>query len=304
MPDLTRLASELIEKLHSWLEALVVMLPNFALAVVAVVAGALLARLTRNVAERGLMRVTGNVPVSQLLSNLARIAVVALSLFVALGLLQLEKTVTSLLAGVGVVGLALGFAFQDIAANFMSGFLMVLNQPFNEGDLVEVAGQRGRIKGISLRASELETLQGLTVLLPNKDVFQNAITNYTRTPYRRLDLSVGTAYGDDLENVRGVTLGAVQDVPHRDHSRDVRLFFEEFGDSSINFTLQIWLERSDEIYYLEARSEAMIAIKRAFDQAGITIPFPIRTLDFGARAVGGEALSDMPLKLAKVESAR
>jgi small conductance mechanosensitive channel len=301
MPDLTQLASELTEKLHSWLQELVVMLPNLVLAVLAVLAGALLARLTRNVVHRALMGVTSNAPISQLLANLARIAIVALSCFIALGLLELEKTVTSLLAGVGVVGLALGFAFQDIAANFMSGFLMVINQPFDVGDLVEVAGQRGRIRGISLRASELETLQGLTVLLPNKDVFQNAIINYTRTPHRRLDLAVGTAYGDDLEKVRRVTIEAVRNVPHRDRSRDVRLFFEAFGDSSINFTLHIWLERSDELAYLEARSEAMIATKKAFDEAGITIPFPIRTLDFGARAVGGEALSDMPLRLAKVE---
>jgi small conductance mechanosensitive channel len=264
---------------------------------VVMMVGIFVSRGLGSVVNKALERVTGNQQVSFLLSRLTSVAVVSLSLFVALGLLELDKTVTSLLAGVGVVGLALGFAFQDIAANFMSGFLMALNRPFEVGDLVEVAGQRGRIKSVSLRASEIETLQGLTVLVPNKDVYQNAITNYTTTPHRRLDLAVGTGYGDDMETVRSVVKKALQHTPHRDADRDVELFFEAFGDSSINFSARVWLTQSEESIYLEARSEAMIAIKKALDAANLTIPFPIRTLDFGAAASGGEGLGSVPIQL-------
>jgi small conductance mechanosensitive channel len=143
---------------------------------------------------------------------------------------------------------------------------------------------------VALRATEVETLDGLSILIPNKDIFQNPIINYTRTRQRRVDFSVGTAYADDMETVRRVVAKAVENVPDRDKSREVGVFFEGFGDSSINFLVHIWLDESSEMAFLKARSEAMIAIKRAFDENGITIPFPIRTLDFGAKVVGGTRL--------------
>jgi small conductance mechanosensitive channel len=191
---------------------------------------------------------------------------------------------------VGVVGLALGFAFQDIAANFMSGLLMTLNRPFEVGDLVEVAGKQCRIKRVELRATAVETTDGLSILIPNKEIFQNPIANYNRTQKRRMHLRMGASYGSDMEKVRRVVIEAVQNVPYRDPDRKVELFFEAFGDSSIDFELRIWLVVATQVGLLEARSEAMIAIKRAFDAENIAIPFPIRTLDFGAPSVGGVGL--------------
>lgn len=289
--------SKLTTKLTGWFEALVVMLPDLALSLLAVLAAAWLARWVGRGVRGALLRVSGNRPVSELLGTVARIATTLVGLFIALEILDLEKTVTSLLAGVGVVGLALGFAFQDIAANFMSGFIMAMRRPFDVDDLVEVSGRVGRILTIELRATEIETLDGLAVVVPNKEVFQNPIVNYTKTPFRRLELSAGTAYADDMTRVRDVVSEAVRDVPHRDQNREVDVFFESFGDSSINFLVHIWLDSSDQRSWLRARSEAMIAMKKAFDREGITIPFPIRTLDFGAKVVGGERLDAMDLRV-------
>lgn len=287
MTKLSDLLTKLLEKLESWLDELVVMLPNLILAVGVVVLGWFVAQWVRRGMYRLIQRITRNEPISGLLSTVARITVISISVLFALGLLNLDKTVTSLLAGVGVVGLALGFAFQDIAANFMSGFMMALNHPFSVGDLVEVANRKGKVKAIELRATELETLDGLSVLIPNREIFQNPIVNYTRTGPRRLDLTVGVAYSDDLELARRLAIEAGQQLSARAKDREVRVVYNEFGDSSINFSLQVWLHRSDQATLLEARSEAIIAIKRTFDAHGITIPFPIRTLDFGASAVGG-----------------
>jgi small conductance mechanosensitive channel len=245
-----------------------------------------------------LRRLTHNDSISRLLATAAQVAVVLFALFFSLELLHLDKTVTSLLAGIGVVGLALGFAFQDIAANFMSGFLMAWNRPFKVGDLVVVSTHRGRVKEIAFRATTLETLNGLSVMIPNKEVFKNAIVNYNQTDSRRLDLTLGTAYGDDMSTVRGVVASAVADVPFRDRARDVEVLFDEFADSSINFSVLIWLQQSDELSYRRARSEALIAIKSALDRERLTIPFPIRTLDFGADAIGGKRLDEMKLRLA------
>jgi small conductance mechanosensitive channel len=283
MIDLSNVWTKLIDKLIGWLEAMVVMLPNLVLAVLVVLLTAWIARWVERGARGLLLRVSGNRPISDLLGTVARITTLVTGVFIALGMLGLDRTVTSLLAGVGVVGLALGFAFQDIAANFMSGFIMALRRPFDVGDLVKVADHLGRIKRVELRATELETLDGLAVIVPNKEVFQKPIVNYTKTRTRRLDFSAGTAYADDMEKVREVVSQAVQDVPNRDPAREIEVFFESFGDSSINFLVRIWLSEADQLSWLRARSEAMIAMKKAFDREGITIPFPIRTLDFGAR---------------------
>ena len=211
-------------------------------------------------------------------------------LFVALGVLGLDKTVTSLLAGVGIVGLALGFAFQDIAANFMSGLILSFRHPFRVGHLVQTQGFMGVVADISLRTTVLRQLTGEHVRIPNKDVLGNPLINFSAAGERRVDLEVGVSYGEDLERVREVALRAVESVAPRRQERPVELFYEGFGDSSIDFVVRFWIDFARQPDYLAARSAAVIAIKQAFDREGITIPFPIRTLDFAA--VGGTTLPD------------
>ncbi|MFP4376018.1 MAG: mechanosensitive ion channel family protein [Spirochaetales bacterium] len=296
MESFENIAEQLTEKINGWIESFITTLPNLVVAVVVVVAFGLLSLLVKRLAQTTLTRFSNNHQIALLLATIARLAIVAVGLFIALEILALEKAVTSLLAGVGVVSLALGFAFQDMAANFVAGVVMALRRPFKEGDLVEVVESRGHVQRVTLRSTELETLDGLSIIVPNKNIFQNTIINYTRTDNRRMDVMVGTAYGDDMSGVRRVVVDAVRDVPYRLESRDVELFFEAFGSSSINLVVRIWLNQADELSYLEARSEAMISIKAALDNAGYTIPFPIRTLDFGAAAVGGEQLASLPLE--------
>jgi len=282
-------------KLQAWLNAAIEMLPNALLALLAILFFGLVSRRVEKLVVRLVFRLSNNRPISEIIGGVARVATVIFGIFSALSLLSLERTVTSLLAGVGVVGIALGFAFQDIAANFMSGILMALRRPFDVGDLVEVGGRLAKVQRIELRATVLMTLDGLVVVLPNKEIFQNPIVNYTVTKGRRLDVQVGTAYSDDLERVRDVTVEALQKLEGRDPDEKVEVLFEAFGDSSINHVARIWLLESDELNYRRCRSEAIIAIKKAYDAADITIPFPIRTLDFGAAAVGGERLDTMKL---------
>lgn len=304
MGDLSDGWSKLVEKLVGWIEEFILMLPNLVLAVITIVVASWVARWVQRGVHGLVLRISDNRPISDLLGTIARIAVVLAAGFVALGLLSLDKTVTSLLAGIGVVGLALGFACQDIAANFMSGFIMAVRRPFDVGDLVDFSGRFGRIRAIELRATELETPDGLTILIPNKDVMQNPIVNYTKTPGRRLDFNVGTSYANDMDTVRRVTIAAVQDVPHRDRTREPEVYFTGFGDSAIEFVVRIWLTCSGQLEWLDARSEALIAMKTAFDRERIKIPFPVRTLDFGANAIGGERLDAMGLRAIAGDDAR
>ncbi|MBU1819988.1 MAG: mechanosensitive ion channel family protein, partial [Bacteroidetes bacterium] len=125
--------------------------------------------------------------------------------------------------------------------------------------------------------------------------FQNTIENFTVLGRRRLDLSVGVSYGDDLRKVKDITIKAAQKVSVRSMTDDITLYFEEFGDSSINFSLRIWLNATDQPTFLQGRHEAILYIKEAYDANDIMIPFPIRTLDFGIK--GGEKLSEMDVRV-------
>lgn len=277
------LVALVFEKLDAWLTGLIEMLPNLMVAIVVVVLAALVARLLSNLVERAAEKSAANAQVASLLAVATRLGILTLGMFVALGILQLEKTVTSLLAGVGVVGLALGFAFQDIASNFMSGIIMAIREPFQLGDLVETHGQMGHVERVTLRATILKNFSGQLVIIPNKDVLQSPITNYTQTRERRVEVEVGVAYDDDLEQALSVACEAVEEVPGRDASRDVDAIYTGFGASSVDMQVRFWLDLNDDkADYLKARSHAVVAIREAFEGAGISIPFPMRTLEFAA----------------------
>ena len=289
--DLTKALSSVVDKVGGWIEGFIAMLPNLGVAVLVVVAFWLCARLGSRLLRRGLDRINENHQINALLATIARVAIITTGLFVALGLLSLDKTVTSLLAGVGIVGLALGFAFQDIAANFMSGVIMAVRHLFRVGDVIQTGGFTGVVERVELRATVIRQFTGESVIIPNKEVFQNPVINFSRHGVRRVDIPVGVSYGDDLERAAEIARTAVQSVPDRDTTREVEVFFTGFGGSSIDFTLRFWIPFEHQVEYMRARSRAIVAIKAAFDENQVTIPFPIRTLDFSS--VGGEKLDEV-----------
>jgi small conductance mechanosensitive channel len=288
--NLTDTFEQLVDKLQGWVEAAILLLPNFVAACIITLIAAFAARLVRRGVRTVLARTSSYEQVNNLLASIAYVVVLAVGIFLALGVLELDKAVTSLLAGAGIIGLALGFAFQDIASNFIAGILLSIRRPFVEGNIIETGDHVGTVVEINLRSTRVRTFQGQIVIIPNAQVFQNPVKNYS-TGHRRVDVACGVSYGDDLIKARSLALDAVKALPMVDHERPIELFYSEFGDSSINFTLRFWTDFSKQPDFLNAESEAIIAIKQAFDDGGITIPFPIRTLDFGI--VGGERLDEV-----------
>lgn len=274
----SELVSELSEKVLSWWDHLVLMLPNVFLAMVLLFAFTMLGKVVKNVSVRLLGRVSDNIAVNRLTGTLVHLTILTLGVFSALDVLNLDKTVTSLLAGVGVVGLALGFAFQNTATNLVSGLFMATRYPMNVGDLVETNGYFATVEQVTLRYTTLRNFDGELIVIPNKSILEGPLVNYTERKERRVNLSVGVTYDADLEKVQRVVKEAIRTCV--DFDRPVAVQYEAFGDSSINFVVRFWLPDSDHKRWLEARSDAVIAIKKAFDREGITIPFPIRTLEF------------------------
>ena len=235
-----------------------------------------------------------NATLNNLFASLVYIFSLGVTAFVALSVLNLDKAVTSILAGAGIIGLALAFAFQDIAANFMSGIFLSIRRPLHTGDIVQIKDYMGKITEINLRDTVLRTFQGQMVIIPNKDVLQNPIENYSMLGKRRMDLTVGVSYGDDLEKVKNITLKAVKGIEGLTKEDEITFFFKEFADSSINFDIRLWVRTPEQPEFLKVRSEAVMRIKKAFDENDITIPFPIRTLDFGIK--GGLSLNEVSIK--------
>lgn len=297
--DLEQAVRDALAKVTGWVEALVESLPEIVSAILILLVFSFLARSARSVVRRLMDRVTDHGPVKSLVATGAYVGLWALGLFLALGVLQLDQAVTSLLAGVGILGLALGFAFQDIAQNFIAGVLMAIRRPFTDGDLIETNGHFGRVEDIDLRGTQIRTLQGQLVRIPNGKVYGEALVNYSAARGRRMDLACGVTYGDDLERARDVALSAMEDVVGRDRTREPELFYEGFGGSSIDFMLRLWLEDTEQMTFLRARSDAVIRLKKAFDANEVGIPFPIVTLDFSD---SGTRLLDEPLRALRAGS--
>lgn len=278
--DLGHYWSILLEKLTTWTEAAVAGLPNLVIAVavfaVFVVASRLVAKLVRRVADN----VSEAEAIVRLMTAITKYAVIIVGAVVALGILGLQKTVFSILAGAGIIGLAIGFAFQDMAANFIAGIVMGVRKPFDVGDVVHTNGHMGTVKSINLRNTLIETFSGQLVIVPNRDVFENALVNYSTKGLRRVELAVGVAYDTELDTAARVAKEAIGQLDFLADETAVDVFAQEFGGSSIDFTVRYWIAYPGDVGYPAAVHAGVLAIKKAFDEHGIDIPFPIRTLDF------------------------
>ena len=295
-------AFEIIKtKLTLWLQAIVKLLPNIILAAVIFVIGLYVARFIKKIAGKLIARVSHNGTLNNLFSSVVHVVFIGITLFTVLRILHLDTAVTSILAGAGIIGLALAFAFQDIASNFISGVFITFRRPLHIGDIVKIKDYMGKVEEINLRDTTIRTFQGQMVIIPNKDVFQNPIENYSLLGKRRFDLTVGVSYGDDLQKVMDVTLNAVKGIEGLSETDEVTMFYQEFGDSSINFFIRLWINTAEQPAYLKVGSEAVMRIKKAYDENDIMIPFPIRTLDFGIK--GGEKLNEMAINIAKENNA-
>lgn len=279
------------EKLERWVEASIKHLPNIAVAIFIAMAFGLLAKIVGNLAHRVLSRTFDSTQIVGLLTSIIKVAIATAGIFIALDFIGLRGTVTSLLAGAGIVGLAIGFAFQDITENLIAGIAMGVRKPFQIGDVIEAEGVFGNVEAINLRNTHVMTFFGQREIIPNKILFRNILTNYSVNGHRRVEVPVGISYADDPQQAAEVLTEAVNEFDFVIRKEETGVWAESFGDSSINLLVWFWIEYPGEPGFLAARHQGIVAIQRALSDANILIPFPIRTLDFGAK--GGEKLNAM-----------
>ncbi|MEQ8266287.1 MAG: mechanosensitive ion channel [Parvibaculum sp.] len=181
----------------------------------------------------------------------------------------------SLIAVLGAAGLAVGLALQGTLANVAAGVMLLIIRPFRAGHYVEVGGIAGTVKELSLFTTELSTPDNVQIIVPNSDIWGQAIKNYTYHPTRRLDVNFGISYGDNIGKAMGIIKAEI--------AADARCLAEpepftgvlNLGDSSVDIVMRVWVTNSD---YWDVRFDLMRKIKERFDEEGITIPFPARTV--------------------------
>jgi small conductance mechanosensitive channel len=206
--------------------------------------------------------------------HLARIAMIALGLLIALELLDATALVGAALGAAGVVGIAVGFAFRDIIENYLAGLLLSMRHPFEPNDFVSIDGNEGKVVRLTSRASVLLTLAGNHVRIPNAKVFKAVLVNYTRNPLRRFDFVVGIGVNEDLATAQQLGAGALTAMDAIMDEPPPLALIEQLGESSVSIHFYAWVDqrRTD---FFKAQSEAIRIVKSTFDKAGIDMPAPI-----------------------------
>ncbi|UYG08613.1 mechanosensitive ion channel family protein [Halomonas sp. M4R1S46] len=222
-----------------------------------------------------------------LVKFLGNILYALLMIFVVLAAIsQVGIQTTSLIAVIGAAGLAIGLALQGSLANFAAGVLVIIFRPYKIGDYVEAGGVAGVIDDVQIFTTELKTADNRKIIVPNGQMMNGAITNYSSHATRRVDLVVGVGYDDDIDTVRRVLQGVVAEDPRvlEDPAPTIRM--SAMGDSSVSWIVRPWVKAED---YWDVHWEMTEEIKRRFDVEGISIPFPQRDVHVYHHAEAGEA---------------
>lgn len=189
-------------------------------------------------------------------------------------------TPAKLVGALGIGSVAIGFAFKDIFQNLLSGILLLLSEPFRIGDQIISGEYEGTVEDIKVRATTIRTYDGRQVVIPNSQLYTSALTVNTAYKRRRLEITVGIGYDDDIRTAKQVILEALENTKSVSKLAEPSVIASGFGESSIDLTVRWFIDNGTQANKVESIHEAIVEIKDHLDNANINIPFPIRTLDF------------------------
>ncbi|QJF52715.1 mechanosensitive ion channel family protein [Roseobacter ponti] len=269
-----------MDQLRSIARSSIEILPQIAVALLVILVTWGLAGLGRYVLGKVMARTRLRESLKSLFSLLVSIAIWTLGIMIAAVILFPGLTPGSILAGLGIGSVAIGFAFKDVFENFLAGIIILFRREMRIGDHIACEGIEGKVAQIAIRESHIRQTDGQLVIVPNSILFKNPLIVRTDQDVRRVTVICGVAYDVDVDEARSVIESAVEtcETVVRD-GRPVQIFAQEFASSSINFEVT-WWTGSTPVDVRRSRDEVVSAVKRALDDAGIEIPFPYRTLTF------------------------
>ena len=268
------------EQLSAIARSSIAILPQIVVAIIVILATWLIAKGAQMLVQGGLKRSRLRQSLKELFTLLVSILVWVLGIMIAAVIVFPGLTPASILAGLGIGSVAIGFAFKDVFENFLAGIIILFRREMRIGDFIECEGIEGKVSRIAIRESHIRQTDGQLVIVPNSILFKNPVTIRTDQESRRVTVICGVAYDVDVDEARDVISAAVascETVTQDDHA--VEIFAQEFASSSINYEVT-WWTASTPVEVRRSKDEVVSAVKRALDDAGIEIPFPYRTLTF------------------------
>ncbi len=239
------------------------------------VGGWIAARIGANVTRRALARV--DTTITGFAARGVYFAILAFAVVAALARFGVQTT--SFVALIGAAGFAVAMALQGSLSNFASGVLLLVFRPFRVGDFIDAGGIMGTVREIGVFSTEIATPDNVQVTVPNSKIYGDVIRNFSVYDTRRIDVTVGIGYGDDIGRAIEVALGVMRDDERILADPEPQVFVTELADSSVNLLLRCWSARAD---FWATKCDLTRRVKEAFDAAGIEIPFPQRVVHSAA----------------------
>ena len=282
--------------LEKWDESIFHFLPKIFLAILVLVLFFLLAKIVRSYSLKLYTRILKKqTDLAKIISLVLYVVIIASGVIFALEIIGLESYLTKLLAGAGIIGIVAGFAFKDIASNMFAGLMVNLQKPFKGDDWVKIDGKFGTINEIGWITTSIKNISGQEVFVPNQLIYKSTFTNYSTFKKRRVIVRSGVSYGDDLEKVKSIAIEEVKQIKVLMKTEDIDFYFTSIGSYSYNFEVRFWIEFLKQTDYLNAMSEAIMRIKKRFEEENISIAYPVQSLDFGVK--GGVNIFDKPIDI-------
>ncbi len=267
------------EQINLFLKQVVALTPNLLAALIVLLFTGVLVAIVTRIVRKILTRSKTRPSLRNALLTLTRMLIWLIGILITATIIFPNLTPTKLVAGLGIGSIAIGLAFKDIFENFLAGFLILLRKPMRIGDDIECEGLSARVEDISIRDTFLRKRSGELVIVPNSFLFKNPVKILTDDNLRRISVAIGVAYGEDAKEAYSIISSVIENLDSRDSSKGFEVVADNFGASSVDFTARWWTESTPPAERL-SKSEAILAIKAALDDAGIEIPFPYRSLTF------------------------
>lgn len=270
----------LTDQLREIARSAVALSPQIVVAIVLILVTALVSKLVKSGISSVLRRTKLRQSLKELAVLLVSIFVWVMGLMIAAVVVFPGLTPASILAGLGIGSVAIGFAFKDVFENFLAGIIILFRKEMRIGDHIECVGIEGEVTHIAIRESHIARTDGQLVIVPNAMLFKNPVIIRTEGPLRRVTIICGVAYDVDVDEAREVIEQAVAGCDTVEQGdKPIQIFAQEFAASSINFEVT-WWTGSKPVDVRRSKDQVVAGVKRALDDAGLEIPFPYRTLTF------------------------
>jgi small conductance mechanosensitive channel len=260
------------DRIESYIQGFWWILPNLGIALIVLV----LFLAVASGARRAVLRVfkqRSRPDLATMLAGAARWGVIGLGLLIVATIIFPSISPADLLSTLGIGSIAIGFAFKDILQNWLAGLLILLRQPFRQGDQIIVGKHEGTVEHIEARATLIKTYDGRRVIIPNSAVYTDAVTVNTAFPLRRSQYDVGIGYSDDIDLACEIIVEAVRGVEGVADDPSPEAFAWELAGSTVNIRVRWWTHsKRSEVVHVQGR--VIRAVKKALSEAGIDLPFP------------------------------